>query len=90
LLYGQAPILSVSKAQNVVGPQVRKIRNAKGWSQEVLSARLGVVGLDISRGTLSKIEAQIRCVTDQELVFLARALQVGLGDLFPPREQSRL
>ena len=40
-------------------------------------------GLDISRGTLAKIEAGVRCVSDQEALLLAQALGVGVSDLFP-------
>jgi hypothetical protein len=41
-------------------------------------------GWDLSRGTLSKIEAQLRCVTDAELVILARALKVEAAEILPP------
>jgi len=39
--------------------------------------------LDIGENTISKIEAQVRCVTDSEIVFLARALKVREQELFP-------
>jgi transcriptional regulator with XRE-family HTH domain len=79
----------MAKSQNIVGPQIRRLRNARDWSQEVFAARLGVAGLDVSRGTLSKIEAQIRCVTDAELVFFAKALGVNLEELFPGRGSGK-
>jgi len=47
-----------------------------------LAAKCGVLGWDISRGTLAKIEAQVRKVTDTELVLLAKALKVKVGELF--------
>jgi transcriptional regulator with XRE-family HTH domain len=59
-------------------------------TQEVLSARCGVAGYEISRGTLAKIEAQIRGVTDLELFVIARVLRVGIEDLFPDQLQNRL
>lgn len=70
--------------QNVVGPQVRKLRNDQGWSQEEFAARLNLVGWDISRATLAKIEAQLRCVTDSELLHLAKALKIEVQALFRP------
>ncbi len=73
---------------NIVGPQVRKLRYGQGLTQEQLAARLCRTGWDISRQTLSKIEAQLRCVSDDELVFLARALRVRIGDLFPAEVRS--
>ncbi len=70
-------------AQNIVGPQVRKLRDQHGWSQEVLAARLQRAGWDITRGTLAKIEAQVRCVSDAEVLMLARALKRGVEELYP-------
>jgi len=75
----------MAKVQNIVGPQVRRLRYEQGLTQETLAARCGVLGWDLSRATLSKIEAQLRCVTDVELRNLAEALKVGIEDLLPPR-----
>ena len=68
---------------NITGNQVRKLRSQQDLSQEQLSAKCQRVGLDISRGTLAKIEAGVRCVSDQEALLLALALGVGVADLFP-------
>ncbi|QLE29488.1 helix-turn-helix domain-containing protein [Vibrio parahaemolyticus] len=70
---------------NVVGVQVRKFRKQQKLTQEQLSARCNVIGLDISRGTLAKIEAGVRQVLDTEVVQLAVALRVKEADLFPDR-----
>jgi transcriptional regulator with XRE-family HTH domain len=74
---------------NIIGPQIRKLRNKRHLTQEELAARCQLVGLDVSRGTLSHIEARLRCVTDNELTLLAAALQVSLLDLFPPEIKRR-
>ena len=68
---------------NIIGKVVSRLRNQQGLSQEQLSAKCQRVGLDISRGTLAKIEAGVRCVSDQEALLLAQALGVGVADLFP-------
>lgn len=68
---------------NIVGPQIRERRNQLGLTQEAFAARCQLRGLDISRGTLSQIEAQLRCVTDDELLALARILKVSTDSLFP-------
>jgi transcriptional regulator with XRE-family HTH domain len=78
----------MAKPQNIVGPQVRKMRYQQDITQEVLAARCGILGWDLSRATLSKIEAQIRCVTDSELRVLAQALKVNLDDLYPPATKA--
>ncbi len=75
-------------SQNIVGPEVRRIRCKHGWTQEQLAARCTIRGFDLSRGTLSKIEAQLRCVTDEELLMLSEALEVRLVELFPSRTKS--
>ncbi|EHK2872865.1 helix-turn-helix domain-containing protein [Vibrio diabolicus] len=67
---------------NVVGAQVRKLRKEQKLTQEQLSARCNVIGLDISRGTLAKIEAGVRQVTDVEVVQIAKALKVNVSTLF--------
>jgi len=58
-------------------------------SQEMLAARLGRVGWDISRGTLAKIEAGIRCVSDKELLLLAKGLRVTVETLFEGEGKGR-
>ena len=78
----------MANRQNIVGPQVRKMRDQQNMTQEALAARCGVLGWDLSRGTLSKIEAQLRCVTDTELRVLADALKVSLDDLYPPKRRA--
>jgi len=49
----------------------------------MLSARCTHAGWDIGENTISKIEAQLRCVKDSEMVYLAKALKVKEQDLFP-------
>jgi len=67
---------------NVVGPQVRKLRNKLDLTQEELAARCQLHGLDISRGTLSQIEARLRRVADSELFRLSVVLNVSTDDWF--------
>lgn len=67
--------------QNIVGPVVRELREKKGLTQAQLAARLNLAGWDLSRGTLSKIEAQIRCVSDSEILRLAAGLAIDGPEL---------
>ena len=64
--------------KNLVGKRVQEARRKfkPPLSQEALAARLELDGWRISRGTLSKIEAGIRQVTDFEVMALARTLKV--------------
>ncbi|UTW03084.1 helix-turn-helix transcriptional regulator [Amphritea atlantica] len=67
---------------NIIGPNVRKIRDQQDLTQDDLAARCNVSGWDISRGTLAKIEAKVRKVSDYEALALAQALNVDIADLF--------
>lgn len=67
---------------NRVGPTVRLLRERQALTQEQLVARCNLLGWDISRGTLAKIESQVRRVTDYEVFWLAEALRVPINDLF--------
>lgn len=67
---------------NIVGPQVRALREAQNLTQEAFAAKCHLIGWSISRGTLAKIESQVRRVTDEEITFLADALKVDVNCLF--------
>jgi transcriptional regulator with XRE-family HTH domain len=67
---------------NIIGPRIKELRDAQGLTQEQLTARCNLIGWDISRGTLAKIEAQVRRVTDDEIPLLAQALKVSINQLY--------
>lgn len=67
---------------NIVGKNVRAIREAKGWTQEQLVAKCNLIDWQISRSTLAKIEANVRRVTDIEVQKLSLALNVVINELF--------
>jgi transcriptional regulator with XRE-family HTH domain len=77
-----------ASTQNLIGPQVRRLRVGAGLSQEALAAKLQLAGWDLSRGGLSKIEAGLRRVNDAELWMLAKVLSCPLLDLFPVRPKQ--
>jgi len=67
---------------NYIGPRVRDIRIEKMLSQKDLTAKCNVLGWDISRGTLAKIESKSRRISDVEVLYLAKALGVDIDTLF--------
>lgn len=69
--------------RNVIGPQLRKVRYQSGLSQPALAAKCQLLGWDIGRDTIAKIEGQTRWVGDVELACLARSLRVPLDRLYP-------
>ena len=72
-------------AKNIVGREVARLRTAKGLSQAALAAAAQRAGWDISRETLAKIESGVRCVSDIEIVRLAKLFKVAVGELFPTK-----
>ncbi|ARN74811.1 helix-turn-helix domain-containing protein [Oceanicoccus sagamiensis] len=67
---------------NVIGPKIREIRESQGLTQDELAARCNVLELNISRGTLAKMESQVRRITDDEVTLLAQALKVKITVLY--------
>jgi len=73
----------MKQRKNIVGPNVRRLRNKQDISQEAFAARCQLLGWDISREGIAKIESQIRGVSDIEVMKLAKALRVHFSVLFP-------
>lgn len=69
--------------RNAIGENLRRIRSAKKLSQQRLSIECARLGYDFPRGTLAKVEAGIRAVSDIELFVLSHVLKVELSELFP-------
>ena len=59
------------------GATVKHLRNKRGWTQEALATRVRC-----ARNTIARIETGNRRPSLTLLERLARALKVGLGDLF--------
>lgn len=68
--------------RNIIGKRVKIIRKNKKLTQEELTARIQVKGIDIDRTMLSKIETNSREVYDFEVKAIAEALDVSINDLF--------
>jgi len=72
------------KNLNLIGPKVRRLRHQRNWSQNDLAIRLQILGMgEGTRGRVSKIEARLVWVSDEDMIYLARALKVEVGDLYP-------
>jgi len=65
-------------SKNIIGNRVReaRIKANPQITQQDLSARLEVLGYNIDRVSISKIESGNRFVADYEVVGLAKALNV--------------
>ena len=67
---------------NVIGPQIKHLRELNDMTQVDLTVRCNIVGWSISRSTLAKIESQVRRVTDSEVELMAKALKVDISKLY--------
>jgi len=74
---------------NIIGKKIREIRMRQGLTQDQLAASCCLIGFDLSRSTLAKIETQNRQVTDYEIKDFAKALRVKEGDLFVEIKEYR-
>ena len=64
---------------NIIGEKVEKQRKAIGMKQKDLLAQLQIRGIDLNASGLSKIEGQLRGVTDYELKAIAESLNVSVN-----------
>jgi transcriptional regulator with XRE-family HTH domain len=74
------------KDRNLIGSQVRRIRYKLGLTQEELSAKCQIAGLDISRATLAQIECRYRGVSDIEAWQFAKILKTTVAELYPKKK----
>lgn len=70
------------KEMNMVGSNVRRLRQERGWSQQQLSDKLETMAIYVCRGSISRIEDRQRTVTDIELYGFATILGVSISELF--------
>ena len=72
----------------MVGRRVREARKNTNprLTQSDLTARLGVLGLELDRSAISKIESGRRPVYDFEITILAKALNVSCEWLLDQKE----
>ena len=66
---------------NRCGKKVAEIRKNSGISQRELADSLQLLGLDVDKNAIQRIEAGKRFVTDIEIVYLSQALKTSVLDL---------
>ena len=74
---------------NSIGAKVVALRKKRGMKQKELLAQLQVRGVDLSASGLSKLEGQVRYVTDFELLALADILSVSVQWLLTGEEKEK-
>ena len=66
-----------------VGKCVQNLRKKKGWTQELLAVKLQLVGCDLTRSAIAKIEVGQRSLYPDEIKALLGVFQVSTEELLP-------
>lgn len=66
---------------NICGLNVARLRSAHGISQRALADKLQLLGLDIDKNAVQRIEAGKRFVTDIELKTIAEYFDITVDEL---------
>ena len=65
-----------------IGQNIRILRESKAMTQEALSAKLQLMGCDITRSAVAKIEVGQRHLYPDEVILIKNILQVSFDDIF--------
>lgn len=66
---------------NICGVKIAQLRKGLKISQREVADRLQLIGLDIDKNAVQRIESGQRFVTDIELISLAKVFSVSITDL---------
>lgn len=74
--------------KNLVGPRLKELREREHLSQRDLAHRLQLVGMDMDKNVITRIETNKRYVTDLELRAIAKIFHVTYAYLIDGTEQD--
>ena len=66
---------------NICGQKVAQLRVRRRLSQRQLAEQLQLLGLDVDKNAIQRIEAGKRFVTDIELLYLTKVFEVPVQQL---------
>ena len=67
---------------NICGRAVAKYRKEMKLSQREFAEKLQLIGLDVDKNAIQRMESGQRFITDIELVYIAEALKKSIEELF--------
>lgn len=73
---------------NICGSKIAAARKEMKLSQRMLADRLQLLGLDVDKNAVQRIEAGLRFVTDIELVAFSKALNISFDVLLTPPQSN--
>lgn len=65
-----------------VGNNIRKLREKAGITQELLATKLQLLGCNITRSALAKIEVGQRHLYPDEIIYIKNILKISYEDIF--------
>ncbi len=68
--------------KNIVGKNIKAIRESQGITQEQLAVKLEVAGWRVDRFLVSRIERGERQVLDKEIQIIAKVLKISVSKMF--------
>ena len=71
----------IDNMNNLSGIAIRNFRIKNGWSQRELADALQLLGLDLDKNAIQRLEARKRFVTDIELTYFAKIFEVDYSTL---------
>ena len=66
---------------NICGERIAKFRKELKISQRELADRLQIIGLDVDKNAVQRMESGQRFITDIELIYLSKVLCKNLDEL---------
>ncbi len=67
---------------NICGTKIAEYRKELKLSQRKLADKLQLIGLDVDKNAVQRMESGQRFITDIELVHIAKALEKSINELF--------
>ncbi len=75
---------SADGLNNICGRNIAELRKSMKLSQKALADRMQLVGIDIDKNAIQRIECGKRFVTDIEIVAFSKVFSVDYEDLLRP------
>ncbi len=75
--------------KNLIGQRLKTLREDRGWSQRDLAYQLQLIGMDMDKNVITRIETSKRYVTDLEIRAIARLFNVSYQYLIDGKGQGR-
>ncbi len=78
-----------ANGKNLIGERLKELRNKNNLSQRDLASKLQLIGIDMDKNVITRIETNKRYVTDFELQALKQVFSVEYDYLIDGKEQKK-